>query len=300
MTKWGNLMPKKRFNIFVLILHVVCIAIILGAVIHYALLAYQDWQAAETAEKARIDYERLVAAAALEITPSATPEPTFTPTPMPTATPEATPTPTSSPTPTPKQILPLFAQIRQEYDNDDIVGYLKIDGTSIDYLVTQSSDNSHYLDKDIYQNYSVAGWVFMDYENDILRDDFNTIIYGHNMRKDIMFHALRYYKSKEFFESHRFITFNTAYEEMTWEVFSFYRASIQFPYVQVLFSSEDEFMELAYDMKSRSAYDTGVEIGPGDRILTLSTCSMETEDTRYVVNAKLVRKDDASEVSFFE
>jgi sortase B len=134
----------------------------------------------------------------------------------------------------------------------------------------------------------------MDYENDISRDDPNTIIYGHNMKQDIMFHSLRYYQSEDYFKNHRYITFNTAYEESTWEVFSFYRSSIYFAYVQVYFSSNDEFFNLAKEMKSRSVYDTGVDIEPGDRVLTLSTCTNEKEDTRFVVNAKLVKTEAKS------
>jgi sortase B len=271
-----------------LTLNIFLLVITLFAAAYYGLQAYHDWQATETAEKSRLEYERL-ALVTTWVTPTRAPKPT--PEPLPTATPEATPTPTLSPTPTPRAITPLFKAIREEYGNDDIVGYLKIDGTSIDYLVTQSDDNALYLANDIYRNESSAGWIFMDYENDITRDDPNTVIYGHNMRKDIMFHALRNYQSKDYFESHRFVTFNTAFEDGVWEVFSFYRTSIYFAYVQVLFDTEEDFLNMAGEMKSRSMYDTGVTVNPGDRILTLSTCTNEREDTRFVLNAKLVKQE---------
>jgi sortase B len=168
------------------------------------------------------------------------------------------------------------------------MGHLRIEGTSIDYLVTQTGDNEFYLDHDINKRPNSAGWVFLDYENDITNNDPNTIIYAHNMRRDIRFHSIRRYVSEDFFKTHRYIIFNTLYEDSVWEIFSFYRTDITFPYIQVVFPSEDDFYELLAEMKARSMYDTGVDVGPGDRVLTLSTCVGNREEERYVLNARLV------------
>jgi sortase B len=219
-----------------------------------------------------------------------TPPPTYTP--APTAAPPATASPMPSPTPTPKVIQPEFEELRAEYGNDDIVGYLRIAGASIDYPVTHSGDNSYYLHYDIRKNASNAGWIFMDYENDVERDDPNTVIYGHNMRQDIMFHSLRYYQSWDYFNNHRYIEFNTIYENHVWEVFSFYRTDTDFPYIQVIFPSDEDFFSLATQMKALSMYDTGVDIKPGDRILTLSTCTNEDEDTRFALSARRLSPDE--------
>ena len=213
------------------------------------------------------------------------------PKPKPAQTSNPSPTPSPKPEQTPINTK-YFEQLRREYDNDDIVGYLKIEGTSIDYPVVQSEDNFYYLDYNIYKEEDVAGWVFLDYENDTARDDPNTIIYAHNMRKDIMFHSIRHYTSKEYFENHRYITFNTEYADQTWEIFSFYSTLVdlnEFNYIQVFFESHDDFVNLLTEMKSKSMYDTGVEIYPDDRVLVLSTCvGGAATDERYVVNARLV------------
>ncbi len=181
-----------------------------------------------------------------------------------------------------------FKELKAKIGNDDVVGYLKIDGTSINYPVMQSSDNQFYLNRDIYKQPSSAGSIFLDYENDIRRNDKNTVIYGHNMNKDYMFHALRYYNDYNYFLNHRYITFDTLYCNQTWEVFSFYKTDISFNYIKVFFSSQSEFSNLLNEMKNRSAYDTGVVVSPKDRVLTLSTCSNQESNTRYVLNARLV------------
>jgi len=207
-----------------------------------------------------------------------------------------TPKPTVKPTAIPGPILesPInadyFEQLRREYDNDDIIGYLKIEGTSIDYLVVQSNDNQFYLEHNIHKEADRAGWVFLDYENDVMHDDPNTIIYAHNMRDDVMFHSLRNYTSKEYFEKHRYVTFNTEYADQTWEVFSFYNVNARsFYYIQVIFPTHDDFVKLLMEMKSRSIYDTGVEVSLDDRVLVLSTCvGGNDRNERYVLNARLV------------
>jgi len=251
--------------------------------------SYTEYTLNKTAEEAKLRYEQAMAQK------KPTPPPTYTPVPTarPTAGPSPSVTPTLTPTPTPKVIQPQFAELRETYGNDDIVGYLQIPGTSIDYPVTHSTDNTFYLENDINKNASVAGWIFMDYENNMDNDDPNIVIYGHNMKKDIMFHSLRYYQSWDYFNEHRYIIFNTIYENYVWEVFSFYKADVSFPYIQVVFPSENAFFALAAEMKERSMYDTGVDLKYGDHILTLSTCTNEAEDTRFVLNA---RRLDPSEI----
>jgi sortase B len=74
-------------------------------------------------------------------------------------------------------------------------------------------------------------------------------------------------------------------------VFSFYITDISFNYIQVIFNSQNEFYELLTEMKARSIYDTGVEVRPDDRVLTLSTCANNPQNERFVLNARLIRDD---------
>ena len=272
-----------------LLIRSICFIIILGCGTVLTMQTHNNYVQNKTAEEARLLYEHAQA--------QNSPLILYTPTPsMPdTPTPTKTPLPTLSPTPTPRAIQPEFEELRIAYGNYDIVGYLRIPGTTIDYPVTRSNDNSFYLNRNIRKDISEAGWIFLDFENNVENDDLNTIIYGHNMRQDIMFHSLRYYQSWSFFNDHRYIVFNTLYENHVWEIFSFYRAETSFPYIQVYFSSEQEFMSLVKEMKARSMYDTGVEVKPGDHILTLSTCTNDSSDTRFVLNARRLSPEEYPE-----
>jgi len=193
-------------------------------------------------------------------------------------------------TPEPLAIRQKFLDLMAETGNGDIVGWIKIEGTSVDYPVVQWADNDYYLLRDLGGIPDAAGSIFMDYENDVTKPDRNTIIYGHNMKADIMFHSLRNYTDEEYFKKHRYIGFDTLYEDGVWEVFSFYRSDISFYFIQAVFV-EGEFEELVRGMKARSMYDTGVEIGGGDRVLTLVTCTGDDRDVRYVLNARLVKQN---------
>jgi len=191
-----------------------------------------------------------------------------------------------------------FVKMRQDHNNNnDIVGYLKVGNTTIDYPVVQSSDNKYYLERDIDGRHDSAGSIYLDYENDVQRQDRNTVIYGHNMNRDYMFHSIRYFRDQAFFNENRFITFDTLYGNQTWEVFAFYKTDTKFKYIRVFFEDDDDFMNMVNEMKARSMYDTGVELTPNDRILTLSTCSNQETDTRLVVNARLVESSVYADIA---
>ena len=190
-----------------------------------------------------------------------------------------------------RSVSPAIAALRERYNNNDIVGYLYIEGTNINYPVTQYTDNEFYLHHDIEKRRNRAGWIFLDYENDITKEDRNVVIYGHNTERNNRFHHISRFVNRDFFDAHRYITFNTAYAEYRWEIFSFYRTGIDFFYIQVFFDSYEEFYELLAEMKARSMHDSGIEVGPGDRVLTLSTCVNNPANERYVINARLIRND---------
>lgn len=186
-----------------------------------------------------------------------------------------------------KSILKVFLELREKFNNEDIVGFLKINDTRISYPVVHGTDNSFYLNHDISKKENVAGSIFMDADNSV--DDFsqNTIVYGHNMKDQSMFHNVRYYITDEnFYSLHKYITFKTLYEDTKWEIFSFYSTGTDFDYIQTNFSS-DEFLQ---EIKNKSIYETGVYITPQDKILTLSTCKNDAADSRYVIHAKLIER----------
>ncbi|MDR1643080.1 MAG: class B sortase, partial [Clostridiales bacterium] len=134
--------------------------------------------------------------------------------------------------------------LRQEFGNDDIMGHLVVDGTGIDYIVTQAEDNSFYLTHDIWKNDSVAGWVFVDAYSSLDPPSKNIVVYGHNMRNPIMFHELREFKKSGFFFDHREVTFDTLYESGKYKIFAFYETTVDFPFNTSSFSSGEDFLSL--------------------------------------------------------
>lgn len=197
----------------------------------------------------------------------------------------------------PKVLLEKIIALRELLGNDDIVGWLTIEGTAVDNVVVQASDNEYYLRRDINGEHSTAGTFFMDYENNTYDLDRNTVIYGHNMRNGSMFHDLRYYTDRAYYDEHRYILLMTPYEETIWEVFAFYETSTDFYYIQVIFPDDDAFMTLLSGIKEKSLYDTGVDVTTDDSILSLSTCADSSRDTRYALHAKRVRSYDSTDTS---
>lgn len=173
--------------------------------------------------------------------------------------------------------------------NPDVVGWIKIADTPIDYPVVQTEDNSFYLDHDINQASSKAGTVFMDYRINNMQEDPHLILYGHNMRDGSMFHALMQYKEEDFFLEHQTFTFDQLYRDDTWEIFSAYVTTTDFYYIRTSFNSDADFLDFIGEFQERSMYETGIEITADDQILTLSTCTYEYDDARFVIHARRVR-----------
>ena len=200
--------------------------------------------------------------------------------------------------PGPRPIMETITNLREEFGNDDIVGYVQVAGTAIDYMVLQSDDNRYYLNRDVYHRTTDAGSIFMDYENDPfdLDSNRNTIIYGHNMRDGTQFHNIRHYRDRQYFDENKYIRLITPHDETLWEIFAFYSTHISFNYIEVAFQNDAHFMALINEINRRSVHSADIEIGPDDQILTLSTCTGADRDTRNVIHAKLINRISAEEI----
>lgn len=185
--------------------------------------------------------------------------------------------------------------------NKDLIGWIKIadknnKGTPIiDYPVLQAGDNDYYLRRDFEEEYDKNGSIFLDADCDILRRSDNLIVYGHHMRTGKMFGKLDKYSDKKFYESHRYIEFDTIYEKGVYEVMYVFRSKIYeeddivFKYYQFIdANSETEFNSNMKAMEEMSLYDTGVTATYGDQLLTLTTCDYYTDYGRFVVVAKRI------------
>ncbi len=194
-------------------------------------------------------------------------------------------------------------------ENNDFVGWITVPNTAINHPVVQGEDNSYYLRHDFYKQYLRRGTIFMDYRNDPENLNVNTILYGHNYLDSTMFSDLEKYKDIEFYKTAPVIEFNTIYGDYKWKVFAVFLTTASpeldndyvFNYIYP-FMTESSTEEFIAEVAKRSLYDTGVDVLPTDKILTLSTCTRDMditrkqEDARCVVMARLVRAGESETV----
>lgn len=177
-------------------------------------------------------------------------------------------------------------------ENNDLVGWLSIEGTGIDYPVLQCGDDEYYLHHDFYGEDSKYGCLYVREQAD-LDGGTNFIIYGHNMRDGAMFGDLDLYLNESFFLEHPTISFDTLYEERVYEIVAVFRSQVYraddevFKYYQFYEAdTREEFEDFYRNIKALSIYETRVEAEFGDTFLTCSTCAYHVEDGRFVVVAK--------------
>lgn len=183
----------------------------------------------------------------------------------------------------------MLSKFRQLYgENNDLVGWIQIPGTVIDYPVLQFMDNVFYLERNFYGEKHKAGSIFMDYRNGSEAEDFNTILYGHHMADGSMFKDLMKYKKEDFFREHPTIKFDILNKEYEWEIFSIYVTDVEFYYIDTNFPTEEKKLDFIRSIRERTLYETDISVGPEDHILTLSTCTYEFDNARFVVHAKRV------------
>lgn len=173
--------------------------------------------------------------------------------------------------------------------NNEIVAYLKVNNTKIDYVVVKGSDNSYYLKHNLYKEYNRAGWIFMDYHNKLDGTDKNIVIYGHNTLDGTMFGTLRNVVKKEWYENsdNHIINLIIDGEVLTYQVFSTYSIKVEDYYINTIFNDNNEFNKFVNTLKKRSVYDYKVEVDGEDSILTLSTCTGNGK-SRMVLHAKKI------------
>ncbi|TFE26315.1 class B sortase [Cohnella luojiensis] len=172
--------------------------------------------------------------------------------------------------------------------NDDVIGWVRIEDTVIDYPVVQSDDNEYYLLRDLHKKENVNGSIFMDYRNRIEQPAAHWILYGHNMKNKTMFMALLNYESRWYFDNHSIIQFDTLYDDKKWQVFSAYFTDTNDDYLRTDFHDDGDFLTFIQDLQGKSLHRTDTELSANDTILTLSTCSNSNDDARFVVHAKLI------------
>ncbi len=180
--------------------------------------------------------------------------------------------------------------------NNDLVGWIRIDNTSIDYPIMQTKNApNYYLRKNFYRQYSYYGTPFMAEQCNIDTSE-NLIIYGHHMQNSKMFGNLENYKSKDYYDSHKLIKFYTLQGKEEYEIFAVFKTILYknntFKYYQnTELENKEEYSNFINKCKSLSLYDTGIDPKYQTKLITLSTCEYSAQNSRLVVVAKLISKE---------
>lgn len=177
--------------------------------------------------------------------------------------------------------------------NNDIVGWIKIGNTNINYPVMQTKENpNYYLRKNFYKKYSLWGTPFLAENCDIKSSD-NLIIYGHHINNSKMFGELEKYKDEEFCKSHNIIKFYTMEDKSEYEIISVFKTvvydSTGFQYYKYInFNNKDEFDTFIDRCNELSFFSFKKKANYKDKLLTLSTCEYSKQNGRLVIIAKKI------------
>ena len=178
-------------------------------------------------------------------------------------------------------------------ENKDIVGWLKIDNTTINYPIMQNiNDPNYYLRRDFYKNYSSYGTPYMAKQCNLNSD--NIVIYGHHMKNNKMFGELEKYKSKDFYNNHKIITFTTLEKEYSYEIFAVFKTTVYTKntfryYENINFENKKMYNDFINICKDKSLYQTDIEIKDKEKLITLSTCEYSNKNSRLVIVARKIK-----------
>ena len=193
--------------------------------------------------------------------------------------------------------------------NPDFKGWIKIDGTPIDYPVLQSSkeDPIFYLYKNFEKQNDKNGSIFINAYYDLFNENTrNIVLHGHNMGSGKMFASILKYSDLNFFKEHHIINFDSIYAPGRWKVFAIIKTNSKeehgpiFDYYFPYFDSSKIFFELIYNIKIRSLINVPIDFSKNDQIISLSTCSpkSELEGFRTAVFARKIRDGEDENIDF--
>lgn len=181
-------------------------------------------------------------------------------------------------------------------ENDDFIGWVSIDGTTLNYPVMYTpEDNEYYLHRNFDKEYEYSGLPFVDARCSVNDPSQNIIIYGHYMKTDTMFSCIHNYKDPEYLKEHPTIQFDTIYESGEYEICyvilskAFYEGEEGFRYYDFIeCADEAEFNETIAELEKLAIYDTGIDVTMDDQLITLSTCEYSQENGRMALIAKKI------------
>ena len=200
-------------------------------------------------------------------------------------------------------------EIRQRFrhlhkKNNDLVGWIKIPGTNIDYPVMQNKDDHLFYDR---VNFDLErdeiGLPYLDIRCEIAPKNQIQIIFGHNIRRrGLIFNNLTLYENKEFWEENQLIIYDTLYERATYQIFAaivydargirkndfqFHRYT-HFSTTRTFDTTEHNFEVYRNEIFDRALYDTKINFEITDHLLILATCEYSTSNSRFVLFSKKI------------
>lgn len=179
-------------------------------------------------------------------------------------------------------------------ENSDIVGWLEIENTSINYPVLQGTDNEYYMTHNYKKKKSKNGSIFLNKDYDWNIPSNNLLIYGHNLNNGTMFQELLKYSDESFYINHPTIRFTTEKEDSEFEIISVFKSKVYYQSEKNVFryyyfinpKTEEEYNEFVNNAKKASLYNIDSTAKYGDQLITLSTCSYHVKDGRFAVVAR--------------
>jgi len=175
--------------------------------------------------------------------------------------------------------------------NDDIVGWIQVADTKVDYPVLQAKNNDFYLRRNALKQYAIHGSIFMDATSDPKAESLHTVIYGHNMKDGSMFGSLGALKKADAFHKNKKIIYEYPGGRSEWEIFSVYIYKGSDVFFEFDFEDYAQFSRYVMECAERSMHGGAELLEIPDRLLTLVTCTYEFDNSRLIVHAKPVVSD---------
>ena len=187
-----------------------------------------------------------------------------------------------------------YAPISVDFDelmkeNSDIIGWIYSENTPIHYPVVQSDDNDYYLRRDLQGKYLANGTLFADFRCKAVGTDQNYIIYGHNMKNSAMFGTLVNYSEQNYYNEHPVLYYLTPDNDYRIDLFAGFTTEAEADIYRINIGNDEDFEMFLQELKEKSTFVSDVNVTKDDHIVTLSTCSYQFNNARYVVFGKLTR-----------
>lgn len=174
--------------------------------------------------------------------------------------------------------------------NEDVVGWLYCPDTVLNYPVVKGENNDEYLHADLDGNYLKSGSLFVDYRSGWPGEDYNHIIYGHSMKNGTMFRMLLKYRDQAYYDAHPILYYLTPGGNYELELFAG-RTVLSNDNIYSFDLTKEGILELAKEYQKHSDFKNDVALSEEDIIVTLSTCSYENDDARYIALGRLKEID---------